>query len=119
VPDEARGYLPGWIVNETLEGQDAESTTLAALKAKVLGHHPEGDYTAEDNQSGTSGTKSNRTLEDAALARETFAEVVLADGGEVSQFATTSIPFINSDWAPKTGQDLAVIYSIEDESSQI
>ncbi|KAJ9124435.1 hypothetical protein QFC24_003223 [Naganishia onofrii] len=95
VPDEARGYLPGWIVNETLEGQDAEPTTLAALKAKVLGHHPEGDYTAEDNQSGTSGTKSSRTLEDAALARETLAEVVLADGGEVRTLPSYTLSKMN------------------------
>ncbi|KAJ9107513.1 hypothetical protein QFC21_000969 [Naganishia friedmannii] len=83
VPDETRGYLPGWIVNESLSGQDAESTTLTALKAKVLGHHPEGDYTAEENQNGNARASPKKTLEGAALASETLAEVVLADGGEV------------------------------------
>lgn len=71
-------------MNESLAGHDAESTTLTALKAKVLGHHPQGDYTAEENQKGSTGKQSKRTLEGAVLASETLAEVVLADGGEVS-----------------------------------
>ncbi|KAJ9099993.1 hypothetical protein QFC19_005810 [Naganishia cerealis] len=95
VPDEARGYLPGWIVNERLPAQDAESTSLTALKARVLGHHPEGDYTAEENQYGDAGTKSKRTLEGAMLAGETVAEVVLADGGEVRTLPSYTLSKMN------------------------
>lgn len=79
VPDEDHGYLPGWIVNETVL---EPSNGSKASKAKVTG--PQGDYKERDDQNGKEDVAQGRSLEDAALIGETLAEVILADGGAVS-----------------------------------
>jgi hypothetical protein len=79
VPDEDHGYLPGWIVNETVL---EPSNGSKALKSKAAS--PQGDYKERDDLNGKEDVKEGRTLEDAALIGETLAEVILADGGAVS-----------------------------------
>lgn len=79
MPDESHGYLPGWIISETI----LEPGTLAR---EYKGLKEKGDY----NQKEDGGVPS-RTLEDAALVGETLAEIILADGGEVSRAVESDI----------------------------
>lgn len=79
MPDETHGYLPGWIISETILEPGARTTDW---KSKA-GGQDKGDYDHKEDQAGHS-----RTLEDAALVGETLAEVILADGGEVRMSTT-------------------------------
>lgn len=79
VPDEEHGYLPGWIVNETVLKSDKDSN-----EARLRGTGPQGDYKDRGDQDGKDNVRQGRSLEDAALIGETMAEVILADGGAVS-----------------------------------
>lgn len=81
MPDEKQGYLPGWIVNETVL---ESSNSSKASKSKSAG--PQGDYKDTSDQNGNEDAKQGRSLEDAALIGETLAEVILADGGAVSSW---------------------------------
>lgn len=77
--DETHGYLPGWIISETI----LEPGTLTRQSKGVQG---KGDYNQKED-----GGLPSRTLEDAALVGETLAEVILADGGEVSMAVGSDI----------------------------
>jgi hypothetical protein len=74
VPDEKSGYLPGWIVKEE------KSDITQPLKAIKGIEGALGDYLP------SSASKHGRevTLEDASLVGDTIADVVLANGGDVS-----------------------------------
>lgn len=94
VPDENHGYLPGWIVNETVVEHSAGSK---ALKSKAAGPLSNGDYKLLENQGGDQAGMQGRSLEDAALIGETLAEVILADGGVVSNriYVSLALPTDN------------------------
>lgn len=74
MPDEKSGYLPGWIVKEE------KSDITQPLKAIKGIEGAPGDYLP------SSASKHGRevTLEDASLVGDTIADVVLANGGDVS-----------------------------------
>jgi hypothetical protein len=74
VPDEKAGYLPGWIVKE----EKADLTQgLKPIKGK-------NDATGDYLPSAASRHGKEVSLEDASLVGDTVAEVVLANGGDVS-----------------------------------
>lgn len=75
VPDEKSGYLPGWIVKE--EKADP-AQALKSIKGKT---DAAGDYLP----STSSRHGKEVSLEDASLVGDTVADVVLANGGDVSR----------------------------------
>lgn len=74
VPDEKSGYLPGWIVKEE------KSDLTQPLKTNKAKGDAAGDYLPVS----TSRHGREVTLEDASLVGDTIADVVLANGGDVS-----------------------------------
>lgn len=107
MPDEVHGYLPGWIIKETIIEPGTRTLTRGS---KISGAQEKGDYDHKEN-----GGAQSRTLEDAGLVGETLAEVILADGGEVSPTNVTrnSTPTVHLD--PKH----ALIRALQDESSKV
>jgi len=88
VPDEKAGYLPGWIVKE--EKADP-AQALKAIKGK---NDAAGDYLP----SISSRHGKEVSLEDASLVGDTVADVVLANGGDVSRIDPfLRLSFTNTD----------------------